>query len=88
MVDEVVFVSDALGLFLASLDVNGPGIGVRTSAGCRVYRCAQEQQTGSELQQEPADLHERHCRRSECSMCVFDNLSLWITRAKWKCAET
>lgn len=50
MVDEVVLVGDALGLLLASMDMNGPGIGVYASARCRLYHHAQEQQAGSELQ--------------------------------------
>lgn len=70
MVDEVVLVGYALGLLLSPTYVNGPGIGVHASAGYRPYHQAQEQQAGSELQQEPADLHERHRSRSECSMCV------------------
>lgn len=74
MVDEVVLLGDALGLFLPPQDVNGPGIGVHTSAGCRLYRHAQEHQACSELQQEPADLHERHCSRSERSTCVSERI--------------
>lgn len=74
MVDEVMLVGDTLGLLLAPMDVNGPGIGVHTLAGCRLYHNAQEQQADSELQQEPTDLHERHCSRPECSMYASEKI--------------
>lgn len=70
MVDEVVLVGNVLGLLFPPTYVNGPGIGVWPSAGYRLFHQAQEQQAGSELQQEPVDLHERHRSRSKRSMCV------------------